>query len=67
MSVADQIEKLREYPAEASEAFRQQLERARACREQMDGQIAPTRGIDRSDEFAPLTRPTIIRAISGSN
>jgi hypothetical protein len=64
MNVADQIEQVREYPADASEAFRQQLDRARLCREMISGQQpAPAKGIDRSGEFAPLPRPTIIRAL----
>jgi hypothetical protein len=62
MSIADQIDQLRGYPSEASDAFRGQLERARLCREQMDGQIPPVKGIDRSGELVPLPRPTILRS-----
>lgn len=64
MSLADRIEKLRHYPAHASEAFRQQLERGRISRETMDGQVAVVKGIDRSGELMPLQRPTIVRAVS---
>lgn len=63
MTLADQIEQLRGYSAEASEAFRQQLERARVSREQMDGQVAQVKGIDRSGELTPLQRPTIVRTL----
>lgn len=63
MSLADQIDQLRGYPAEASKAFRDQLERARICREQMDGQPAPVKGMDRSGELTPLPRPTIVRTL----
>jgi len=62
MSIADQIDRLRGYPSEASEAFRGQLERARLFREQMDGQTPPVRGIDRSGELVPLPRPKILRS-----
>ncbi len=62
MSVADQIDQLRGYPSEAPDAFRGQLERARLCREQMDGQIAPVKGVDRSGELVPLPRPTLLRS-----
>lgn len=63
MSLADRIERLRGYPANASEAFREQLERARVCQEQMDGQLTPPKGIDRSGELTPLPRPTIVRTL----
>jgi hypothetical protein len=63
MSVVEQVEKLRGYPAKASEDFRRQLERARLCREQMDGQSPPAKGIDRSGELAPLPRPAILRSV----
>jgi hypothetical protein len=64
MTVAEQIEKLRGYPSEASDAFKQQLEQARLCREQMEGYQAPVRGIDRSGELTPIARPTIVRAVA---
>jgi hypothetical protein len=66
MKLTEQIEQLRGYPTKASEAFRQQLERARMSREQMDGQVAPAKGIDRSGELTPLIRPTIVRTLVDS-
>ncbi len=66
MSLAEQIEKLHAYPIGASEAFRQQLERARLPQEQLNDQVAPVRGIDRSGELAPLPRPTIVRTLVDS-
>jgi hypothetical protein len=64
MGIADRIDQLRDYPATASERFREQLERARQSREQMDGEVnPPVKGIDRSGELTPLPRPTIVRAI----
>jgi hypothetical protein len=62
MGIAEDIERLRDYPKEASDAFKDQLSRAQ-------GQAAPTitptapRGVDRSNELAPLPRPTIVRSI----
>jgi hypothetical protein len=63
VNLADEIEQLRQYPASAADAFRQQLERARAGSEHMIGQVEPVKGIDRSGELAPLARPTILRAV----
>jgi hypothetical protein len=60
LSLTEQIEKLREYPAAAPEFFRQQLERVR---EQMDKQAPPAQGIDRSGAFVPLPQPTILRRV----
>lgn len=61
MKISEQIEQLRDFPSSSSDAFRQQLERARASREQMDGTVPPVKGIDRSGELAPIARPTIVR------
>ena len=64
MSIADQIEQIRSFPASSSEAFREQLERARISREQMDGSVSPaTKGMDRSGDLTPVTRPTIVRSV----
>jgi hypothetical protein len=62
MSVSDEIERLRQYPNDAPEAFREQLSRAQAQRVQV-GQPVHPQGIDRSGELAPLPRPTIVRAL----
>jgi hypothetical protein len=62
MALSDEIERLREYPKEASEAFRDQLNRVQAQLNQAGGRIDP-RGVDRSGELAPLPRPTIVRAL----
>jgi|GEM_PF-5012122 hypothetical protein len=63
MNVTDKIEGVREYPKKASEEFRQQLERARAALDKMDGQVPSVKGIDRSGELTPLPRPTIVRVL----
>jgi hypothetical protein len=65
MSVADTIERLRQSPPEVSQEFKEQLERARRAREQLNGEPAQVKGIDRSGEFTPVTRPTIVRAVQG--
>jgi hypothetical protein len=69
MSTADEIQKLREHPPAAIEAFRDQLERARSSRDALakqDGDVAIVRGIDRSGELAPLPRPIILRTLTGA-
>jgi len=43
--------------------FREQLERARRAREQFNGEPAQVKGVDRSGEFTPVTRPTIVRSV----
>ena len=65
MSVAQQIEKLQEYPQKASEEFRQQLRRANDARVQFDGEAASNKGIDRSGELLPLPRPRFVRTLAG--
>lgn len=64
MSLKEKIEKFRDYPTRAPEAFREQLERAQRSRELMDNKapVAP-KGIDRSGELTPLPRPTIVRTL----
>jgi hypothetical protein len=62
VSIAETIEQLRQSSPEMSPEFKEQLERARAAREQMR-EPAPVKGIDRSGEFTPVTRPTIVRAV----
>jgi hypothetical protein len=64
MSIAHQIEQLQDYPQKASEEFRKQLERARAARQQFDGENVSSRGIDRSGELLPLPRPRIVRTLA---
>lgn len=63
MKLSEQIEMLRDFPASSSDTFREQLERARVSREQMDGKVPSVRGIDRSGELAPIARPTIVRSV----
>jgi hypothetical protein len=63
VSIAETIEQLRESPPEMSPEFKEQLERARVARERLDGEPAPVKGIDRSGEFTPVERPTIVRAV----
>jgi hypothetical protein len=63
MNVADKIASVREYPSKASEEFRRQLERAREASKRLDGEVPPVKGMDRSGELTPLTRPTIIRTL----
>jgi hypothetical protein len=68
MALADEIERLRNYPENAAKAFRDQLERARNSREKLakqDGEVEPVRGVDRSGELAPLPRPVILRSLRG--
>jgi hypothetical protein len=63
MKISEQIEKLRDFPSSSSDAFREQLERARISREQMDGPAPAVKGIDRSGELTPIARPTIVRFV----
>jgi hypothetical protein len=65
MSVAKQIEQLRDYPQKASEDFRNQLERARDANLRFDGGASANHGIDRSGELLPLPRPQIVRTLAG--
>jgi hypothetical protein len=65
MNVAQQVEQLQNYPSNASEEFRNQLERARAAREQFDGSTQPAPGMDRSGELVPVPRPRIVRTLIG--
>ena len=63
MSIAETIDHLRQSPPEMSPEFKEQLERARAAREQLDGEPAPAKGMDRSGDFTPVARPTIVRSV----
>jgi len=63
MNVNDKIEGVREYAGKASHEFRDQLERAKAACDKLDGQIPAVRGVDRSGELTPLPRPTIVRTL----
>jgi hypothetical protein len=65
MSVAQQIEKLQDYPQKASDQFRNQLERARDARLQFHGEVPAGRGVDRSGELLPLPRPQVVRTLVG--
>jgi hypothetical protein len=63
MSVTEKIEKLRQNQLDAPDAFKEQLDRARKSLERLDAQRPVVRGIDRSGEFVPVARPTIVRAL----
>lgn len=70
MSLADEILALQSYPANASEKFREQLDMADTAREQQHPKDAsqqrfhPARGIDRSHEFTPVERPSLLKAFA---
>jgi hypothetical protein len=63
MSVEAELQKLRDYPATASQQFRDQIERIdQALRRLGYGDTAPSTGavgIDRSSEFMPIERPAV--------
>jgi hypothetical protein len=65
MSIAQQVEQLQNYPNNASEQFRDQLERARAARDQFSGLPNPIAGMDRSGELVPVPRPRMVRTLVG--
>jgi hypothetical protein len=65
MSIAQKIEQIQNYPQNAPEEFRKQLERAQEARQQLDGEVPQGRGIDRSGELLPLPRPRIVRTLAG--
>lgn len=71
MSVIDQIEALKSYPAGTSAAFRSQLEMVvkeiSSQRHDVDAAQRvemPSRGIDRSKEFSPIARPSMVRSLA---
>lgn len=67
MGVADKIEQLREFPNEAGQKFRDQLDRARDSRERLakqDGNENVVKGVDRSGVLTPIPRPTIVRSLA---
>ena len=66
MGIANEPEKLRDFPLSASKEFREQLEKAKASAEKCIGQLPERpelRGIDRSRELTPIARPTNIDRI----
>jgi hypothetical protein len=70
MTVAAQIDSLRDYPSRASADFMGQLDRVRRLRERMgrdltQDEASQDRGIDRSKELTPIQRPAILRTIAG--
>ncbi len=66
MALADEIERLRAYPAGASDEFRGQIDRVRELRERLNWSSAPSRdlGVDRSTELSPILRPAILRSVA---
>lgn len=71
MALVDIMKSLQDYPEEASEHFRKQLEIVEIIKEQSGSQSLdnnPAVGIDRSREFIPAPRPSFVRmygAVSG--
>jgi hypothetical protein len=65
MSVALEIEALKNFPSGESKEFRAQIERARQLREQVGSgpNLPPDVGIDRSKELRPIQRPSILRTV----
>jgi hypothetical protein len=69
LGTIDEIERLGDYPQTAPQSFRDQIDRARAARENLAGQIGPAldpKGLDRSGELAPVSRPMIVRTLAGA-
>lgn len=68
MAVAEKIKSIESYPQSASQEFRDQLERvgstiAKQASTGMRGSEA-SKGVDRSREFSPVARPSIVRSLA---
>ena len=70
MTLAAEIERLRDAPSNAPPEFDEQIRVARQQRERLRGQhtgfanVGDSRGIDRSKELNPVVRPAIVRALT---
>jgi hypothetical protein len=70
MGIDSEISRLKSLPESASDSFRDQLQRMRSARERAGVQGGEAtnslqeKGIDRSRELKPVSRPTIVRTLA---
>ena len=66
MSIVERIESVKMTSLTLPEAFREQIERAAAEAQRTMGEqeVNGSRGMDRSRDFAPVSRPSMVRSLT---